>query len=125
MASKTVAVEGLNETVRGLKKLGVEVSDLKDAFTRIGSRATAKVKAATPTASGRLQATVKQSKRQNSVYITAGSKRAYYAPFVHYGTSVMSANPWMTRVARTEGPSALRELEKEINDIIKKYGLDD
>jgi len=124
MASKTVTAEGLQETIRTLKKLGVEVEDLKGAFTRIGSRATAKVKAGTPVKSGRLQATVKQSKRQNSVYIYSGSKKAYYAPFVHFGTKTISKNPWMTRVATAEGPYAIKQLENEVNSIIRKYGLD-
>jgi HK97 gp10 family phage protein len=123
MASNTVTVDGLNETVRALKKLGVEVQDLKDAFTRIGSRATEKIRSATPVDSGRLQASVKQSKRQNSVYITAGLRKAYYAPMVHWGTSTITANPWMTRVAKAEGPRAVQELEKEFAQIVKELGL--
>lgn len=124
MTSKTIQVQGLNETVRSLKRLGIEVSDLKDAFTRIGAQATAKVRSATPTASGALQKTVKQSKRQNSVYIYAGSKRAYYGPFIHWGTKHITANPWMTRVAQAEAPAAVQELERELDRIVKRLGLD-
>ena len=122
--TKTVTIEGLNQTVRTVKKLGVEAADLKDAFSRIGSRATSKVKSATPVGTGRLKATVKQSRRQNSVYISAGSKRAYYGPFVHWGTHTIKGNPWMTRVANAEAPHALDELQKELDQIIRQLGLD-
>ena len=90
---------------------------------RIGARVTNDAISGTPVRTGALQRSVKQSKRQNSVYIYAGSKRAYYAPFVHYGTSKMSRNPWMTRAANKNAPFALRELETEMNKLITRLGL--
>ena len=123
-SSRTVTVEGLNETIRSLKKLGVEVSDLKDAFQRIGSQATAKIRAAAPVRSGRLLKSIRQSRRQNSVYISAGGKRAFYTPFVEYGTSLQPAQRFMRKTAQAEGPRAVEELEKEIRQIVRGLGLD-
>lgn len=123
MASNTVTVEGLNETVRSLKKLGVEVADLKDAFGRIGEEAAAKVRSATPIRSGRLAASVKPSKRQNSVYIYSGGAKAYYAPYVEFGTKKQRAQRFMRNTAKAEAPKALEELQAELDSIIAKLGL--
>jgi HK97 gp10 family phage protein len=123
MASRTLTVEGLNETVRTLKKLGVDVSDLKDAFSRIGTRAAGQVRSAAPVRTGALAASVKPSKRQNSVYIYAGGARAFYAPFVEFGTRYQSAQRFMRDTARMEGPRALDDLERELTQIINRLGL--
>jgi HK97 gp10 family phage protein len=124
MARKTtVQVQNLNKVTKTLKKYGVEARDLKGAMQRIGAHVTNDAISGAPVKTGALQRTVKQSKRQNSVYIYAGSKKAYYAPFVHYGTSQLSKNPWMTRAANKNAPFALRELEAEMNRLITKLGL--
>lgn len=123
MASRTVTVEGLNDTIRTLKKLGAEVSDLKAAFSRIGDKAAAQVRAATPIRTGTLAASVKASKRQNSVYIYSGGAKAFYAPFVEFGTKYQPARRFMRNTAATQGPQALAELEEELGQIITKLGL--
>lgn len=124
MAESTIKVEGLAQAVRTLRKLGVEAADLKDVFTRIGAEATAAVRTNTPVATGSLQATVKQSRRQNSVYIYAGSKKVFYGPFVEYGTKYQSAQHFMRDAGRKQAPKALHELEREMQRIIAKLGLD-
>ncbi len=104
--------------------MGAEVPDLKEAFTRIGADATAAVKSAVAVDSGKMQSTVKQSRRKNSVYIYAGSKAAYYAPFVEFGTKYQPAQFTMHTVARSEGPKALQTLEDEMQKLIHRLGLD-
>jgi len=124
MARKaTVQVQNLNKVTRTLKKYGVEVRDLKGAMQRIGARVTNDATSGAPVRTGALQRSVRQSKRQNSVYIYAGGKRTYYAPFVHYGTKNLTKNPGMTRAANKNAPYALKELEAEMNQLISKLGL--
>lgn len=122
--SATVQVVGLQQAVRNLEKLGVEAQDLKDAFQRIGTSATAAVHGAAPVRSGKLQSTVKQSKRKNSVYISAGSKKAYYAPYVEFGTSLQPAQHFMMDTMRKEAPAAQKMLEDEMNRLVASLGLD-
>jgi len=72
-----------------------------------------------------LQKTVTQSRRKNSVYISSGSKRSYYAPFVEFGTKNQPAQSFMRNTMRSEGPKALHLLEQEMQQLIRRLGLDD
>lgn len=119
----TVEVTGLNKVLRQMKKLGVEARDLKDAFQRIGAKVTADATSGAPVRSGRLAGSVRQSRRQNSVYIRAGGKRTYYAPFVHWGTKDIKRNRFMTRAAEKNAGFALRQLEYEMQGLINKLGI--
>lgn len=119
----TVEVKNLNKVLRRMKKLGVEMRDLKDAFQRIGARVTSDAQSGAPVRSGRLSGSVRQSRRQNSVYIRAGGKRTYYAPYVHWGTKEIRKNQWMTRAAQKNAKYALRELETEMQQLINQLGV--
>lgn len=119
----TVEVKNLNKVLRQMKRLGVEMRDLKDAFQRIGAKVTADATSGAPVRSGRLSGSVRQSRRQNSVYIRAGGKRTYYAPYVHWGTKEIRKNPWMTRAAQKNAKYALRELETEMQQLINQLGV--
>lgn len=123
MASRTLTVEGLNETVRTLRKLGTQVPELKAAFSRIGDKAAAQVRSAAPVRTGALAASVKASKRQNSVYIYAGGAKAFYAPFVEFGTKYQRATRFMRSTAASQAPQALEELQEELDALITKLGL--
>lgn len=123
MASRTLTVEGLNETIRTLKKLGTQVPELKAAFSRIGDKAAAQVRSAAPVRTGTLAASVKASKRQNSVYIYAGGAKAFYAPFVEFGTKYQRATRFMRNTAKAQAPQALEELQDELDALITKLGL--
>jgi HK97 gp10 family phage protein len=116
-------VLGLRKVVRTMKRLGVESQDLKKAFTRIGARALSTANAGTPVRSGALKGTNKQSKRQNSVYLYSGAARAPYAIYPHYGTRFQQGQFYLSNVVKTDGPWAVREVEKEMDKLIKDLGL--
>ena len=118
-----VQVVGLNKVIRSIEKMGVEVSDLKSVFTRIGARAMATANAGTPVKTGALVSSNKQSKRKNSVYLYSGSARVPYARFVHWGTSLMERRPYLSAATEKDGPWAVQELEKELEQITKRVGL--
>ena len=119
----TVEVKNLNKVLRQMKKLGVEARDLKDAFQRIGAKVTADATSGAPVRSGALSRSVRQSRRQNSVYIRAGGKRTYYAPFVHWGTKDIKRNRFMTRAAERNAGYALKQLEMEMQSLINQLGV--
>lgn len=119
-----VQVVGLRKVVTQMQKLGVKAEDLKGAFTRIGTRALSTANAGTPVRSGALKSSNKKSKRKNSVYLYSGNKRANYAIYPHYGTMYQSAQLYLTKVVEKDGPWAVREIEKEMSQLISQLGLD-
>ena len=83
----SVRVEGLSRTIGQLKKLGVESSDLKEAWIPLGRDVTNRAKQEAPNRTGRLAGSIRPSKRQNGVTIRAGGASAPYAPYVYFGAS--------------------------------------
>jgi len=124
MANTAVQIEGLNKVTRALKKYGVSVEDLKGAFTKIGTRLEVGAKQRTPFRSGKFQGSIRQSRRQNSVYLYAGGRRAMHAPYVEFGTKYQRAQEPMQRTFRANKRWGLQQIELEINTLIRKYGLD-
>lgn len=121
--AKGVQVQGLRKVIREVEKLGVEVSDLKAVFTRIGARALATANAGTPVRTGALKASNKQSKRKNSVYLYSGNRKANYAIYPHYGTIYQAPQPYLQAAVKKDGPWAVQELNRELGTLIKKVGL--
>ena len=118
-----VEVKGLRRVVREVEKLGVEVSDLKQVFTRIGARALSTANAGTPVRTGALKASNKQSKRKNSVYLYSGNAKANYAIYPHYGTINQPAQLYLQAAVKKDGPWAVQELDREMKRLINKVGL--
>lgn len=118
-----VEVKGLRKVVREVEKLGVEVSDLKQVFTRIGARALSTANAGTPVRTGALKASNKQSKRKNSVYLYSGNAKANYAIYPHYGTINQPAQLYLQAAVKKDGPWAVQELDREMKRLINKVGL--
>lgn len=121
--AKGVQVQGLRRVIREVEKLGVEVSDLKQVFTRIGTRALATANAGTPVRTGALKASNKQSKRKNSVYLYSGNRQANYAIYPHYGTINQPAQPYLQAAVKKDGPWAVQELDRELQKLIRQVGL--
>ena len=120
----TIEAEGLAKAIRAMKKFGVEVQDLKDAFSRIGVRLETGARQRAPVRSGRFKGSIKQSKRQNSLYLYGGGSKAPWAPYVEFGTRLQEAQTPMTRTLNANKNWAIDEIEKEMARLIKKVGLD-
>ena len=120
-----IEVEGLRRTVTQLKRFGARSEDLKAAFQRVGARAVLEGKAKAPKQSGALAATVKQSKRQNAVYIYAGKKAVPYAGPVHWGWPKrnITANPWLVKMAGDLEPYMREQLQRELRQLARQLGF--
>jgi hypothetical protein len=134
MAQATVVeVVGLREVVRNLERLGTQAEDLKGAFSRVGAKAESHAQSTAPRRTGDLAASVRQSKRKNSVYLYAGKARTHpgrwspYGPIVHFGWGRrgIEAQPWMYRTVAVWGPWAAQEVEREMQALIRKLGFSD
>jgi hypothetical protein len=115
-------VEGLNQVVRALQQMGVEVDDLKDAFSKIAARASEVAAAAAPRASGRLASDIRGNRAKSKAVVTAGRSSVPYAGPINYGWPSRGIEPslFMQRADQQMQPVAVQMLEDEVNAKIKE-----
>lgn len=124
MAGTGVRIEGLKETVRTLEKFGVEASDLKAAFTRIGNMVVNEAKTLTPVRTGKLASSIKTSKTKNKSIIRAGRASVPYAGVIHYGGyNGITAQPFLTSAIENQEQATMRTLEDELHGLIRRLDL--
>ncbi len=111
----TVRVEGLNRVVRDLQALGLDVDDLKDAFSGIASEGARLAAAFAPRRSGALSKAV----------VAAGKARVPYAAVINYGWRKrrIAASRFMQKADEAMQPRALAELDRAIEKRIRERGL--
>lgn len=125
MVSPTgMRVEGLNETIRNLQKLGAGVEELKGAMSNIASKAAGDAQANAPVGeTGKLSASVKGNKAKAKAIIKAGTKKTYYASFNEWGTSTMTGTGFMTSAVEANAGYAANQIESELTRIIRRLDL--
>lgn len=119
-----VRVEGLRETIRSLERFGVEVSDLKTAFKKIGNIVVDEAKTLAPKKSGALAASIKPSNTKNKSIVRAGSARVVYAGVIHYGGyHGIEPHPFLTDAVTNNAGKAKETMEQELTALIHKLNL--
>lgn len=118
-------VTGLSAVVRGLKALGLEVEDLKQAFSRIAQEGADSAESHAPKRSGRLASSIRGNRAQSKAVVTAGRASVPYAGPINYGWPKrgIAASGFMQEADREMQPIAIQRLEEEINRQIKAKGL--
>jgi hypothetical protein len=118
-------VTGLNAVVRALLTLGLEVEDLKDAFSDIAQTGAELASRYAPRRSGALAGDVRGNRARNKAVITAGRVSVPYAGVINFGWAArgIEASGFMQKADAELQPQALRLLEQSINDSIKQRGL--
>lgn len=118
-------VDGLNQVVRGLLEIGVEVEDLKGAFSAIADMGARTAARFAPKRSGRLAGDIRGNRARSKAVVTAGRASLPYAGPINYGWVKRNIEPslFMQRADRAVRPFSLRRLEAEINIQIKRRGL--
>ena len=123
-SSNSVRITGLNETVRSLKRFGVEVADLKAAFTRIGNIVVTEAQSIAPHMSGALAASIRASKTQNKSEVRAGSASVPYAGVQHYGGyNNITGTYFLTKAVENKQGEAVTLMETELNRLISSLDL--
>lgn len=112
-----VQVTGLKESIRGFKKAGGDVEDLKDAFQAIGMKVVRTAQAEAPMRTGALRAGIKASRRQNSSIISSGGT-SYHA-YQHFGTKYVRPNPYLFEAVEREAEWVTDQVNKEIQQILR------
>jgi len=120
-----VRVEGLNKVVRDLLKLGLEVEDLKDAFSGIAAEGAELASSFAPKRSGRLAASVRGNKAKNKAVVMAGRASVPYAGPINYGWPKrgIAASSFMQRADEVLQPKALQAITDALDEKIREKGL--
>lgn len=122
----SVKVEGLNQTLTALQRLGVEVGDLKDVMAEIADEGARLASSFAPKRSGRLRATIRGNKAKAKAIVIAGRARTPYAGAINYGWRARGITPalFMQRADQQLAPRAVELLDKGLDEAIRKVGLE-
>jgi hypothetical protein len=125
MANPGYRVEGLSTVVRELQAFGLEIDDLKDAFSRIAAEGARAASSYAPHASGALAGDVRGIRAKSKASVIAGRARVKYAGVQNYGWAAhgIPATNFMQRADATLRPRVVPLLEADINRIIREKGL--
>lgn len=105
--------------------MGVEVDDLKSAFSSIATEAAQIAASHAPKRSGRLAGDIRGNRAKSKAVVTAGRASVPYAGPINYGWSARNIRPALFMQAADEEmqPKAIQRLEEEINRQIALKGL--
>lgn len=125
MPSVSVRVQGLNQLVRSLQKAGVEVDDLKGAFSKMSRLGADYAAGFAPKRTGKMAARIRGNKAKNKAVVMAGGATTPYAGVNNYGWPArgIEASGFMQKASdRLEG-EAPALIDQELNDIVRRVGL--
>lgn len=117
MASQEVRITGLKEVVRSLEKYGAATEELRKPFDNIGKRVVTKAQGIVPVRSGALRDTIRASRSKNKSVVRAGTAR------VDYARNIDNATEFLTGPANSDLNQNVREVEKELEQLRRKYNL--
>lgn len=118
-------VEGLNETLRALKKAGADAEDMKQLMFALGSIVVAAAQPKAPTLSGKMSSTIRAGKGRTKAVVRAGGAKAPYAGVIHYGWPARNVepHPYLADAVTSETGRLLDTLEKGLADILRNANL--
>lgn len=124
-SSGGIRVEGLTQVVQALLAIGLEVDDLKGAFSNIADHGARLAAQYAPRRTGRLAGDIRGNRARSKAVVTAGRVSVPYAGPINYGWAARGIEPsgFMQKADQALQPYSLRRLEDEINTQIKKRGL--
>lgn len=119
-------VTGVSAVVRDLLAIGLEVEDLKDAFSAIAAMGARIAAGAVHSRTGRLAGDVRGNRARGKAVVTAGRASVPYAGVQNYGWPARNirAQGFMQAADRiVGGRTGLQILEREVNRQIRKRGM--
>lgn len=121
----TYRLDNLNQVVRALLALGLDVDDLKDAFSEIARQGASVAARLAPRRSGALAGDVRGNRARAKAVVAVGRVSLPYAGPINFGWRAhgIAASGFMQAADRELQPFALRRLEDDINSKIREKGL--
>lgn len=126
-AKGSVQVEGLNQKVRALQDMGVELDDLKDVFARISEEGAETASSFAPVKTGNLQNTIRGNRAKNKAVVTAGTARgAPYAGAINYGWPAHNIQPalFLQKADDVMAPKAEKMLRDGLDELVSRLELE-
>jgi hypothetical protein len=121
----SIRVDGLQQVVRARLAIGLDVDDLKDAFSDIAREGAQLASRAAPRLTGTLAADIRGNRARSKAVVAAGRVSVPYAGPINYGWAKRGIAPagFMQAADREWQPYALRRLVHDINSKIAEKGL--
>lgn len=118
-------VDGLSAVVSALLAIGLEVDDLKDAFSKIARFGAVAAARHAPRRTGRLAGDIRGNRARSKAVVTAGRVSVPYAGPINYGWAAHGIEPsyFMQKADPEIEAYALPTLVAEINSSIRKRGM--
>lgn len=125
MPNGGVRIVGLREKVRALQELGLEVQDLKEAFSAIAKKGAETAKSFVPVRTGRLSASIRGNRAKSKAVVMAGRAAVPYAGPINFGWPARNIAPahFLGQADAVWQQTAAEDLDKEIDKQIAKKGL--
>lgn len=119
-----VEVEGMARLRRELRALEGNLDDLKDAHAAAGAIVAAAAAARAPRRSGKLAASVRNSRAAAGAHVIAGSAAVPYAGPIHWGWPArhIEPNPFAADAAQATESQWLPAYEASIRDAVDRVG---
>ena len=118
-------IEGLTRVVRDLERVGLDVGDLKDAFSGIAQLGARLASGFAPRRTGVLAGNIRGNRAKSRATVVAGGARVPYAGPINYGWEArgITGAGFMQRADDALRPEAPALLIRAINDAIERRGL--
>lgn len=120
-----IDVQNLRENVRALEEIGLEVADLKAAFSSIAKEGAEKAAEFAPKLTGTLAGDIRGNRAKSKAVVIAGRTSVPYAGPINYGWAARNITGafFMQKASDYMAPIAVGKLELEINAAIVRKGL--
>lgn len=125
MSNIVVRFENLARAVRALRALGVDVGDMRNAFSTLSDEGARIAARRAPRRTGRLAGSVRGAQGISKAVISAGDSTVPYAGAINYGWPArgISAAGFMQQADQELEPKVVQLLEQDIDTSIRKRGL--
>lgn len=125
MAQPEIGVVGLREFIKSLEALGVEVTDLKAAWNRVGNIVVKEAQSRAPKVSGALAGSIRANNAKGGATVRAGSARVPYAAVQHWGwpRHGIEGSHYLTEASEAKQQEVVDAITDELGKLVAKLDL--
>lgn len=117
-----VRVEGLAALTRTMRKAGEDITELKDAHTRVSDIVTTAAADRAPRNTGALSQSLRPAKQANRARVMAGSAKVPYAGPIHWGWPAhnIEPQPFLSDAAVETQPQWIEQYQADVQKALDK-----
>lgn len=120
MAQPQVQVQGLNNLLRTMRRMSVDLSDMKDANATVSAFVASAAASRAPRRSGQLAGTVRGTRQLRRARISAGRASVPYAGVIHWGWPArhIRPNPFISNAAQSTEAAWVAIYARAVQDAV-------